>query len=72
MKKVLLSIGHCKECRYLKREQSPYTGDSFDMADEDWKCTKKNRYVVVSERWGLDRLPIPEWCPLPTVSASKA
>jgi hypothetical protein len=54
-------------CPKCKIEQSPYTGDSFDMIDEDAFCTAKKKYLSVSSRpWQLEKelKRIPEWCPL--------
>ena len=49
----------------MKEEQSPLTGDSFDMIDVDWRCKKTNRLIIASARpWELDKAPIPQWCPL--------
>jgi hypothetical protein len=76
-------IANCLDCPFHKRitsEYTEYTGDSFDMADEDVICTKvkrkrpirgahetvSGRAIVVSERWNLRKqCVVPDWCPLP-------
>lgn len=72
-----LKLTNCLDCPHHKRVTSTYTGDSFDMADEDVICTlapgthrsqngnDKGRAIVVSERWRLrEQCTIPAWCPL--------
>jgi hypothetical protein len=62
---VKLVISSCKDCPHCKIQSSPYTGDSFDMADDDWLCMKADKFIVVSERfWTANKTPIPQWCPL--------
>lgn len=63
-----ITITCCRECPHLKITRAPYTGDSFDMIDEDAGCTLAKKSLAVSERpWQLERIlkgPIPKWCPL--------
>jgi hypothetical protein len=66
--KKLVIMG-CFWCPKCKREQSPYTGDSFDMVDEDAFCTgvTPRRILTASSRpWTLEKelKGFPEWCPL--------
>jgi hypothetical protein len=62
---VKLVISSCKECPHLREEQSPFTGDSFDMIDVDWYCTKAGKAICMSNRpWEAEKSPIPQWCPL--------
>ena len=66
-KTVNLKIDNCQDCPHYRTITSEYTGDSFDMADEDSLCTHPKtvgrrackgaheavwgRPIVVSERW---------------------
>jgi hypothetical protein len=75
---VQVPVSNCLDCPHVKRVTSSYTGDSFDMSDEDVICslvtTNKHRCqeglivgkpIVVSERWRLrEQCVIPDWCPL--------
>lgn len=76
---AILKITNCLDCPHHKRITSAYTGDSFDMSDEDVICTKvrnkrairgahetvKGRAIVVSERWDIrQQCTIPTWCPI--------
>lgn len=67
MKTVTLKLTNCQDCPHHKNVQSPYTGDSFDMVDEDTICTlAQERIVTASNRpWEVRRnSTIPDWCPL--------
>lgn len=62
-----IEIDNCMDCPHMAQITSEYTGDSFDMADEDVICTNPKapkrheirgvhdriigRAIVVSERW---------------------
>lgn len=73
-----LKIENCLDCPHSKRVTSPYTGDSFDMADENVVCTKTPerktqhnpsgfRAMSVSERSLTQQrkdCKVPSWCPL--------
>ena len=64
-KKIVIT--GCIQCPHVKQVQSPFTGDSFDMIDEDAYCVKANRMLAVSCRpWELTKIlkTIPVWCPL--------
>lgn len=76
---VTLKIDNCLDCPHHKIITSTYTGDSFDMMDEDVVCTLakgshrgqhetvKGRAVSVSERWPRrqrEECVVPKWCPL--------
>jgi hypothetical protein len=77
-KSVSLKITNCLDCPHHKKITSQYTGDSFDMADEDVICTLANggphrgahetvkgRMIVGSERWNLRKYTtVSTWCPL--------
>ena len=75
--RLTLKISNCLDCPHVKTVSSPYTGDSFDMCDEDVVCTMANgrhqyrdgtmkgKAIVVSERWRLrEQCKVPTWCPL--------
>jgi hypothetical protein len=67
MTTATLKINNCTDCPHMVCITSPYTGDSFDMADEDFICTHPDtslreqhrgahgtvtgRYILVAERW---------------------
>lgn len=78
-KKVIktIKIENCLDCPHSKKITSPYTGDSFDMSDEDLVCTLspsqvkgqhetiKGKVIWPSERWWKrEHGTIPKWCPL--------
>lgn len=79
LKTVSLKIMNCLDCPHHKKVTSTYTGDSFDMSDEDVVCTLadgqhrsqdgiiKGRAVSLSERWPKrqrEECAVPTWCPL--------
>ncbi len=77
LKTVSLKIDNCLDCPHSKKVTSCYTGDSFDMADQDVVCTLapgshksqdgviKGKAITVSERWNLRKeCVVPKWCPL--------
>lgn len=79
MPTATLKIDNCKQCPHMKKITSTYTGDSFDMSDEDAVCTHpslrgeirgahetlKGKVIWGSERWWKPaHTVVPKWCPL--------
>jgi hypothetical protein len=77
-KTVALKIANCLDCPHHKKVTALYTGDSFDMIDEDVVCTLakgqhrsqdgiiKGRCITGSNRPWQSRAQcaVPTWCPL--------
>lgn len=62
-----LPITHCKDCPF-KKETNQWSSDGWDQM-EDWICEKAGgRKIQGAVEWHeIDKIKIPDWCPLPDV-----
>ena len=75
---IRLKITNCLNCPHSKTITSQYTGDSFDMIDQDVVCMMvkgqehrgqhervEGQPIVCGERHNLrSYCGVPDWCPL--------